>query len=134
MTANAANKKSRSGAKSSSRRSHGANTANSATVSRDATPAEIARVREQLIWFRDQGFTFDHMEHDLGKSDGWLHRVVNDSGRYRVTSIDVAVIRASYRSAGRLYRRAGSKYTTMRSIIQHAGAIMRDVEALAEEI
>lgn len=133
MGANGANKKRVKHPGASSRRSHGANGANKATVIRDATEHEIGIVRNCLIWFRDHEFTFEQMAADLGKSNGWFHRVINDYDRYRVTSVDVAVITASHRSALRLYQRNRQKYKLMQAIITKAGAIMNDVQALAEE-
>jgi hypothetical protein len=68
-----------------------------------ATKKQIAECREQLTWLRDHGFTFSMLEHDTGKSGGWCYKVINGTDRYTVTTIDVAVIRASYRSAFRLH-------------------------------
>lgn len=96
-----------------------------------ATDREVDQVRRQLAWFRDQGFTFAQMEHDLSKSGGWCNKVLRDVGRYRVTLIDVQVINASYRSAQRLYQRSRHTYAIMQDAIGHAGAIMRCMEELA---
>ena len=132
MTANDANGKHTKQHKPTARRSQLRTERIGLVVSRYATDKEIARMRDQLKWFRVQGFTFLQMEHDLGKSGGWCNKVLRGVGRYKVTSIDVMVIEASYRSALRLYKRSGHKYGIMRSIIQQAGGIMRDVEELAE--
>lgn len=133
MNANTAHENRPRTPRTTSRSARSAQTANTMPVSRQATPKEIANIRTWLAWFRDQKFTFSMLERDLGKSGGWCYKVLNDSDRYTVTSIDVMVIRASYRSALRLHQRERHKYQTMQSIILHAGAIMRDVEQLAEE-
>jgi hypothetical protein len=73
------------------------------------------------------------LEHDTGRSGGWCHKVINNRDRYIVTTLDVAVIRASYRSAFRLHGREQHKYALMQQIIVQAANIMRAVEQLADE-
>ena len=133
MTANTAQEKPSRTPRTSSRSARQAHDAKVLVVSRPATQKQIAEMREQLIWLRDHGFTFSMLEHDTGKSGGWCHKVINDRDRYTVTSIDVAVIRASHRSAFRMHGREQHKYKLMQSIIVKAGGIMRDVEDLAGE-
>jgi hypothetical protein len=133
MTANTAYNKQPRTPRTRARSAQAAHTANRLEVSRPATSKQIAEMRAQLTWLRDHGFTFSMLEHDTGKSGGWCHKVINDSDRYTVTTIDVAVIRASYRSAFRLHGREQRKYWLMQQIVVKAGGIMRDVEELAGE-
>jgi len=133
MTANTANGKPSRTPRTSSRSARQAHDAKVLVVSRPATQKQIAEMREELIWLRDHGFTFSMLEHDTGKSGGWCHKVINDRDRYTVTSIDVAVIRASHRSAFRMHGREQHKYKLMQQIIVNAGNIMRAVEDLAGE-
>jgi hypothetical protein len=108
--------------------------ANKIKASRPATSKEIDEVRTHLKWMIEHDFTYSMLEKDLGKSSGWLNKVVRNTDRYTVTSIDVAVIRASYRSAFRLHGRQQRKYALMQQIIVKAGGIMRDVEELSQEV
>jgi hypothetical protein len=133
MNANTANGKAARTPRTSSRSARTAHDAKGLVVSRPATQKQITEMREQLIWLRDHGFTFSMLEHDTGKSGGWCHKVINNTDRYTVTSIDVAVIRASHRSAFRMHGREQHKYQLMQSIIVNAGNIMRSVEDLAAE-
>ena len=133
MNANTAHKKPSRTPRTPARSARDAHDAHALVVSRPATQKQITEMREQLIWLRDHGFTFSMLEHDTGKSGGWCHKVIYDRDRYTVTSIDVAVIRASQRSAFRLHSREQHKYKLMQAIIVKAGGIMRDVEALAAE-
>jgi hypothetical protein len=133
MDANTANTNRPRTPRTVARSARSAQSANAIPVSRLATKKETEQIRSMLTWFRDQKFTFSMLERDLGKSGGWCYKVLNDSDRYTVTMIDLMVIRASYRSALRLHERERHKYGIMQSIILHAGAIMRDVEHLAEE-
>lgn len=134
MSANTAHKREPRTPRTSSRHARDAKTAHVAPVSRLATPKEIAEIRAYLAWLRDKGFTFSMLEHDTGKTGGWCYKVLNNTDRYTVTSIDVAVIRASYRSAFRLHNREQHKYQLMQAIIVQAAGIMRDVEALSQEV
>jgi hypothetical protein len=133
MDANTANTNTPRTPRTTSRSAHAAQTANPLVVSRPATKKQIAECREQLTWLRDHGFTFSMLEHDTGKTGGWCYKVINDTDRYSVTTIDVAVIRASYRSAFRLHGREQKKYALMQTIIVQAANIMRAVEQLANE-
>ena len=133
MEANTANDQPLRMTRRTSRSAQRAQVAKRITVSKPATQKQIAEVREQLKWLRDNGFSYSMLEHDTGKSGGWCHKVIHDSDRYEVTTIDVAVIRASYRSAFRLHGREQHKYALMQKIIVEAANIMRTVEQLAEE-
>lgn len=133
MSANTANTQPPRTPRTTARPARDAKAAHGITVSRLATKKEIEQTRDYLRWLRDHGFTFSMLEHDTGKTGGWCYKVINDTDRYTVTLIDVAVIRASYRSAFRLHGREQHKYQLMQSIIVKAGGIMRDVEELANE-
>lgn len=118
--------------RTTSRLARKAHAANKLTVSRAATKKEIEETRLHLAWLRDHGFTFSMLEHDTGKTGGWCYKVLNNTDRFTVTTIDVAVIRACYRSAARLHGREQHKYALMQQIIVQAANIMRAVEQLAE--
>jgi hypothetical protein len=133
MTANTAHANAPRTPRTSSHSAPSAQDAKKFTISRPATQKQIAEVRAQLIWLRDHGFTFSMLEHDTGRSGGWCHKVINNRDRYIVTTLDVAVIRASYRSAFRLHGREQHKYALMQQIIVQAANIMRAVEQLADE-
>lgn len=133
MDANTANDKHPRTLRTTSRSARAAKHANVSPVSRPATQKEIGQVRDYLRWMRDHDWSFSMLEHDTGKTGGWCYKVLNNTDRYTVTTIDVAVIRASYRSAFRLHGREQHKYALMQSIIVKAGGIMRDVESLANE-
>src|SRR5512139_561987 len=133
MTANTANANPPRTLRTTARPARAAKAAHGITVSRLATKKEIEETRAHLAWLRDHGFTFSMLEHDTGRTGGWCYKVLNNTDRYTVTLIDVAVIRASYRSAFRLHSREQHKYQLMQAIIVQAASIMRTVEALAEE-
>lgn len=133
MTANTAHTTPPRTPRTSPRSARSAKAAHVLPVSRLATQKEIDEIRAYLAWLREKGFTFSMLEHDTGRTGGWCYKVLNNTDRFTVTSIDVAVIRASYRSAFRLHGREQHKYALMQSIIVKAGGIMRDVEALAQE-
>lgn len=133
MDTNTANENTPRTLRTNSQATRAAKPAKAIQASRPATKKEVILVRQWLLWFRENQWSFSMLEHDLGKSGGWCHKVINDNDRYEVTTIDVAVIRASYRSAFRLHGREQHKYQLMQSIIVKAGSIMRDVENLASE-
>jgi hypothetical protein len=132
MPAKTANAKSDRFVRPSARSARPAQTAHKPAI-RPATPKGISQVRAGLIWLRDHQFTFSMLERDLGRSGGWCHKVIHDSDRYQVTTLDVAVVRAVVRAAQRLHGREQHRYALMTQIILSAAQTLRLVEQLAEE-